>query len=123
MKHYDFEKVKAFIEKHANIIETASLGFNEDWFWTADTIYENKEFTVDLTDPELLIGGINGSVWATPTLEVTYFDGDSERIECSKGESTLSIGEQLVRQVKTEMSLGCMSKPVQKSRKGITRKI
>lgn len=122
MKYYDFEKAKNYIEQHKASIHSASLGFHEDWFWTAETIFEDGEFVKDLSNPELKIGGINGSYWATPTLDVNYFDGFQEQIECSKGDEPSQ--EELAKgQGNIALGLGCLSGPVQESRGGINRKI
>ncbi len=87
MKTYDFAKAKKFIEDNISSINTASLGMDEDWFWTAETIFENGTFTVDLEQPDCKIGGINGSTWATPTLEIEYKDGSFKKYNCYIGES------------------------------------
>ena len=50
MKEYDFDKAKAIIEKNKENVKSASLGINEDWFWTAETIYEDGEYTRELSD-------------------------------------------------------------------------
>lgn len=123
MKYYDFEKIKQFIEQHKNIIETASLGFNEDWFWTAETVFENGEFSKQLNE-ETKIAGINGSMWATPTMEIVYTDGTEEKIECSKGEFSIdNITERIEREMLVTSGLGCLSKPSQELRGEIDRKI
>lgn len=87
MKNYDFEKAKRFIDEHKDEILNASLGMDEDWFWTAETIFEDGEYTVDLLEDGLVILGIEGSYWATPTLEVNYKDGRSVKYDCFNGES------------------------------------
>ena len=48
MKSYDFAKAKKFIEDNISSINRASLGMDEDWFWTAETIFENGSFTKNL---------------------------------------------------------------------------
>ena len=79
MKEYDFDKAKAIIEKNKENVKSASLGINEDWFWTAETIWENGEYKNNKTT----IGGIGGSSWATPTLQLLFKDGSEKMIECS----------------------------------------
>lgn len=76
---YDYAKAKRYIQMHSDLIESAYLGMEEDWFWTAETVYTNGRFTVDLEEDDLRIAGIKGSYWATPTLEVHFKDG---RVEC-----------------------------------------
>ena len=87
MKYYDYKKAKNYIEQHKAEIEEASLGMDEDWWWTARTIFEGGKFTVDLDTVNLHIVGINGSYWATPTLEVCFKNGETEKFNCYKGES------------------------------------
>lgn len=55
MKTYDFNKAHAFIEQHKASIVSASLGMNEDWFWTAGTVFEDGEYKMDLLDPDLWV--------------------------------------------------------------------
>lgn len=50
MKSYDFKKAKAIIEENKDILESASLGMHEDWYWTAETIWEDGEFKRELLD-------------------------------------------------------------------------
>ena len=50
MKYYDFHKAKRLIEKYKNDINSASLGMHEDWFWTAEDIWENGEYIRVLPD-------------------------------------------------------------------------
>lgn len=87
MKHYDFKKAKRFIDEHKDEIKEASLGMHEDWFWTAETVFENGEYTTNLDADDLLIGGIKSSYWATPVLQIEYLDGRTEVYNCFTGES------------------------------------
>lgn len=86
-KKYDFEKAKAIIEKEKDLIESASLGMQEDWFWTAESIYEEGSFTKELSNTTT-IGGLDGSCWATPVLRIHYVDGSEIVYECFVGESS-----------------------------------
>jgi len=88
MKQYDFEKAKTIIESMKEHIESAGLGMHEDWFWTADTVFENDEFTKDLTEIDR-ISFIRGSEWATPVLWIEYKNGAEEVYECFVGESNV----------------------------------
>lgn len=87
MKTYDYKKAKKYIEEHKDEIQMAALGMDEDWFWTAQSVFEDGKFTVNLDDDSLFIGGINGSYWATPTLEVFFKDGTHKKFNCYQGES------------------------------------
>ena len=86
MADYDFKSAKEFIELHKEHISEASLGMHEDWSWTAETVFEDGEFTKDL-DKISEIAGIGGSHWATPTLEIIYKNGDHETKSCFIGKT------------------------------------
>lgn len=86
MKNYDFQKAKQIIEENRENIAEASLGMREDWFWTAETVFEDGEFTQELTD-EQVIGGISGSSWATPAIGLVFKDGTEKMHPCFLGES------------------------------------
>lgn len=112
MKFYDYELAKTIIQTFIDldVLDSASLGIHEDWFWTADTIYEEGEWKKELCSnteleyayenkenpflegdhPNLskLIGGLGGSIWGTPVLQVEFKDGSDKTFECyySKGE-------------------------------------
>lgn len=86
VKEYDFLKAKQIIEDNQETLVEASMGMQEDWFWTAETVWKNREFTKDLTKIET-IGGIPGSHWATPVIMLEHRDGSDEVFECFKGES------------------------------------
>ena len=79
---YDFKKAKQFIEQNKENIKEASLGMHEDWFWTAKTIFEDGKYLVNLDDKDLTIGGISGSYWATPALQVEYKGGEIKTYHC-----------------------------------------
>jgi hypothetical protein len=89
VKKYDVKKVKAFIEANKERIKSVALGMYEDWFWTAEDVFENGAFRRELIEG-ILIGGINGSRWGTPSMLVEYTDGTNEMIECYTGESEAS---------------------------------
>ena len=86
MKNYNFNKAKQLIAENSENLESASLGMHEDWFWTAETVWENGNYNTELND-ETTIGGINGSSWATPTLQLSFKDGTEKMIECFEGET------------------------------------
>lgn len=108
MRTYDYKLAKRFIQMHADKIACASLGMHEDWFWTAETVFQGGRFTVNLDDEDLKIAGINASSWATPMLECEMKDGTEVRKECHTGEAD--------EQKPEWFALGCMSEPVQMAR-------
>lgn len=83
MKNYNFNKAKQLIAENSENLESASLGMHEDWFWTAETIWENGNYKTELND-ETTIGYIAGSSWGTPTLQLSFKDGTEKMIACSE---------------------------------------
>lgn len=104
MKNYNFNKAKQLIAENSENLESASLGMHEDWFWTAETVWENGNYRTELND-ETTIGGIGGSSWATPTLQLSFKDGTEKMIECSEGETD--------NDKPSFLQLGVLSQPVQ----------
>ena len=80
MKHYDFKKAKELIAKNITDLESASLGMHEDWGWTSETIWRDGKYTESFDkgadEIDFEIAGINGSSWATPTLELIFKNGE-----------------------------------------------
>ena len=110
MKTYDFLKAKQLISENAENLVSASLGMHEDWAWTAETIWENGEYKSDFPTDEVSlekheIAGINGSTWATPTIELIFKDGEERMHACYKGESSGTRSP--------FFQLGVLSRPVQ----------
>ena len=103
MRNYDFEKAKELIQQHSKRLAEAAMGMHEDWWWTAECVWENGEYCKGLSD-DTVIGGISGSNWATPTLQMTFKDGAEKMIACFTGERS---GEAPL------LALGCLSRPVQ----------
>jgi hypothetical protein len=119
-KQYDYLKAYDFIVTNKDKIKEASLGFLEDWFWTAKTIYDEKEFDLDfldiiydlrnldkrIDDCKPSISGCHSSYWATPVLNVVYYDESIINYNCYLGDSTADYPNHSI--------LGCLSKPVQR---------
>ena len=113
MAKYDFKSAKRYIQMHSDLISSATMGMHEDWFWTAQTIYEDDKFSVNLDEKNLMIAGLIGSVWATPMLEIEFKDGTSVKKDCFIG----AVGGQKPEWFK----LGCLSQPVQDAREVVNR--
>lgn len=107
---YDFKNIEKYIQMHSDVINTVYLGMKEDWWWTAEAVYEDGKVLVDFSDENLEIAGISGSYWATPLMEVSFKDGSEKNIEVGVGEST---GEK-----PSWFELGCISQEVQDIRDG-----
>ncbi|UFT98126.1 hypothetical protein KO561_13030 [Radiobacillus kanasensis] len=107
MKLYDFEKAKQIIGEKSDAIVSASLGMQEDWFWTAEEVFNKEDgFLIDL-DEVTKIAGIDGSDWATPVIRL-YFKGDTEKVfNCYTGGNTGNIGMSAL------CTSGPLSRPVQ----------
>lgn len=145
MKYYDFDKAKKLIEDHRDSLNEANLGMYEDWFWTAERIFKCGAFDRDLPDNktalekhgnylekrrggmslfieesksfnDIMIGGIYGSDWATPTIQLQFLDGTDKMIPCfiTDSEKEKPFGEQKAEIAhKQSLLLGCLSGPAQ----------
>lgn len=90
MGKYDFNLAKKTIQKYSDLLEEASLGMAEDWFWTAESVYSDGTFKVNLEEDNLTIAGIDSSSWATPTLHLVFKDGKGTWLDCYEGEVDIS---------------------------------
>lgn len=108
MAQYNFNLAKQIINSSAKLLR-AELGMQEDWFWTADDVW-NKNEGFSQSFNEGIIAGISGSYWATPTLRLVFEDGSEKWFECYEG----MLGDALER-IENEMNWasGCLSEPVQ----------
>jgi hypothetical protein len=115
MANYDFRLAKQIIDSSKDL-DSAALGMHEDWFWTADTVWTKAEkYSRELTS-ETTIGGIQGSNWATPVLELTFVDSTTKTFNCfpgMKGDELKSIEQQMM------WASGVLSSPVQDYRDDI----
>ena len=106
MSAYDFNLAKKTIQKYSDLLEKATMGMVEDWFWTAETVYKGGVFQVDMDDEKLTLGGINSSSWATPTLQLLFKDGTVKFLDCYTGITDLDKRPDW-------LELGCLSQPCQ----------
>ena len=159
MKKYDYDLAKKIVNKlsELDVLESASMGMHEDWFWTAQTIWEEGNWKVDLLpneeaeamycefeekkkkglrffldekdenglsklNPEhnkydsCLFGGIRGSSWATPVIQIELKDGTEKTFNCYIGQSDSDILERVCQS--NSWANGCLSGPVQEAREG-----
>ncbi len=88
MKKYDYNLIKKIVDTFTSVteVESVSMGFHEDWFWTAETIYENGGFTERFLW-EKSAGGVNGSTWATPVIEIELATGETHIFNCYESDS------------------------------------
>ena len=77
---YDFAKAKSIIDENADDIVMATLYMAPDYEWTAETVWEDGAYTMDLLDPNATVAGLRYSLWASPALDLRYRDGRSRTI-------------------------------------------
>lgn len=84
MASYDFEKAKQIIKLYKKDgLTQASLGMGEDWYYTAETVWEDGKYIKKLNN-KTNIGGITGSFWATPIIELIFKNETIIRFNCYK---------------------------------------
>lgn len=112
MRMYNYDLAKKIINtfNDLDVLHSASLGMQEDWFWTGETIFENGSFKIELNE-DAKIAGTNGSSWATPIIQLELKNGETEIFECFNGEWTTDI-EYRLQKAKYCVS-GCLSVPCQ----------
>jgi hypothetical protein len=112
MRNYNYELAKKIVNtfNDLGVLVEASLGMQEDWFWTGETIFENGEFKKELNS-ETTISGITGSSWATPVIKLDLSNGEEEVFECFDGDWTTDI-EFRMQKAKDWVN-GCLSVPCQ----------
>ena len=108
MKRFNTPKIYDFIDKNKDYIEEASIGMYEDWFWTAENIWEDGTYIRSVEDVHL-----QKSRWATPSLMLIYLDETTKFFD-------VSIGQQkpetiLHDSMAIQQGQGCISKPIQET--------
>lgn len=109
MKVFDNALIVSAIDKHKENIASADIGMFEDWFWTAEPIFKDGQYTQDLTKQTAMSGGINGSYWATPiiriktkdnqTIDYPVFSSDEEVVKTAE-EEQVKFRKELLRNMK-----------------------
>jgi len=164
MRNYDYDLAKRIVEKLSDldVLVEASMGMHEDWFCTAQTIWEDGEWKVELMSNEdadkmniefiearknglsrfledrdeetglpkfnpeydkyeaCLFGGLRGSDWATPVIQVELTTGETKTFNCflDLGDDNRDPLDKKLEAISKEMMFasGCLSKPVQEAR-------
>lgn len=100
MNKYDTAFIKSYIEEHKNEISEVSCGMREDWFWTAETVYSDEALLdkYDWSGKSINVAGIDGSTWATPTMEVAFKDGRIELVPCFFDDGDKAPDEKVAQQ-------------------------
>jgi len=89
MKQYDYPRAMAYLSSDANV-DSACMGMYEDWEPTQEDVYSDGRWTSRAKNIGDEIGGIGGSCWATPALEVTFKDGNKRMFSCYSGDADVS---------------------------------
>jgi hypothetical protein len=111
MKVFDNALIINAIDKHKENIVSADIGMFEDWFWTAEPIFENDAITQDLSKKIATSGGVNGSDWATPiiriktkddqTIEYQVYTTDEQVVNLAKNEHKVFM-EDLFKRIRED---------------------
>lgn len=67
-KQLDWKRAKEICEKYPG--HEVSAGLSEDWFWTADTIFDGEKYISKRHSQPFV-----SSSWATPVVVVTLDEG------------------------------------------------
>lgn len=74
LKNLDWDKLHDFVEQHKGEISDIYAGIEEDWDWTADHVYSDK-------DGWIPNAAYTESIWATPVAYIWWkpgYDGIDE---------------------------------------------
>ena len=79
---YNFKLIRQYVEGFKELIDTAYIGMEEEWFYSAATIFDEGEYTRDISTEGRKIDGVSGSPWATPILMIRFKDGTEAIFDC-----------------------------------------
>lgn len=108
MKNYSTKIIREYIEKNKELIEEVGCGMREDWSWTAETVFEDGDYTIDLNRDSVSIAGIGGSTWATPIMEIIFKDGRTEIVPCYEDDGKREDEQRVIQQKIFAKSTGGM---------------
>lgn len=75
LKKLDWDKLRNFVEEHKGEISDIFAGIKEDWHWTGDHVYSDKDGWIE---PNM---AYTESIWATPVALILWkpeYDGIDE---------------------------------------------
>lgn len=75
MRTIDWDEVKAFIQERKPV--SVDAGILNDWFWTADTVYQDGEWREDH-------GAYVESAWACPGFKAYMPNGDTIEVSANR---------------------------------------
>ena len=81
MNLYDYDFARKYIEENSSTIKRVELGIEEDWYFTAEPIWEDGEYTEEFAE-DRSISGLFGSPWGVPAMRVEYLDGKYKTFDC-----------------------------------------
>lgn len=129
MKNYNYSLAKKIVKTMSNldVAERICMGIKEDWFWTAQEIWNSDSGdVVELLDNEdadkmyneytearknglgmfdedakkfekCMFGGLRGSNWGTPVVIVDFKDGSEKMFNCYTGNHEETVESQIER--------------------------
>jgi hypothetical protein len=80
MRQIDWDKLKEFIETNKNELSSVEAGLAEDWEYTSGEVWNSKDGYIKKADTYVY----GASKWATPSVHVTFKDGEIKTLECWK---------------------------------------
>lgn len=79
--YYDGKGAKFYIEKYKDQLKCAFYGMHQDWFCTAELIWDHENgYIEEMENDPPKLAGIDGSNWATPKLRLDFKDGRQSEI-------------------------------------------
>ena len=75
LKKLDWDKLRNFVEEHKGEISDIFAGIKEDWDWTGDHVYSDRDGWIE---PNM---AYTESIWATPVARIWWkpeYDGIDE---------------------------------------------
>jgi len=79
-KEVDWNKVSKYIESKKNDIESVVVGLAEDWGYTSGEVWNRENGYIKQEDTYVYAS----SSWATPSMEITFLNGEEEMLESWK---------------------------------------
>lgn len=84
MKHYNTDFIKKYITDNKDQIDSVFCFMAEDVPSTSDVVFADSDFKKGFNwkSQYLKVRGIDGSTWATPSMEIWFKDGKIKEMEC-----------------------------------------
>lgn len=82
MRKFDYKKIEKIIAENKDGLKEASIGMFEDFFWTAEIIWENGKYIEDIYS----FSHLQESYWATPVILLRFKDKEPRVAEAFIGE-------------------------------------